>query len=309
MWQRDPQELLESPPSSRRPQRVGYRFATIAALVRFHRYPLSAASALVDAWERYVRYAMASGKPPESTADHLVRFERHQAAPWGGRRDPQGRVPRDAIDQAIADDLRARAREIAREDPEHARELRLQADALDPDPARDPQRSSRPRSKAKGTDSRSPGRTASQGQTRRGGLRARTMQVSAQGIPFEQCPRGTRLQALMLPKARYSLATAVRFAEAHGFFLAADRDGDGVPDNVEASKNWIRVSLVPSGLFERRSFRNILLSERYELRGVIGCPRVEIAGRGRRGVQRVVVPELPAREREELTPQRRRRVA
>lgn len=135
---RDPSDL---PPSSRRPQRVGFRFATIAALVRRAGYTPRKAEDLVDAWTRYVRYSLYSGKTPESTAEHLVRFEHYQHDPWS--RDPaRQRVTSEAVNTAIADDLRTRARQLAIDDPAHARELLRQADAI---AKRDPQSSRRQR--------------------------------------------------------------------------------------------------------------------------------------------------------------------
>ena len=139
MWLRDPQAIeLEMPPSSRRPERRGFRFAVMAALVRHERYPLAEAEDLVGAWDRYVRYAYASGKSPESTAEHLARFERYQQPPWA--RDPQRRgpvtvgvrrnVPREDVDEVIAQDLRKRASDLMDEDPEHARILLEEAEAL-----------------------------------------------------------------------------------------------------------------------------------------------------------------------------------
>jgi hypothetical protein len=76
------------PPSSRRGERMGYRFATVAALVRSARMSPSSAARLVEDWERYVRFRMRAGDSPESTAAELTRFERQQfAQPWGARRD------------------------------------------------------------------------------------------------------------------------------------------------------------------------------------------------------------------------------
>ena len=68
------------PPSSRRGERVGYRFATAAALVRSARITPPEAQRMVNEWTRYVRYRMLQGKTPESTARHLVRFESQRLA-------------------------------------------------------------------------------------------------------------------------------------------------------------------------------------------------------------------------------------
>ena len=60
-------ELL--PPSSRSGRRVGYRFATVASLVRFERMPVREAERVVDEWSRYVRARMRQGKSAASTAE------------------------------------------------------------------------------------------------------------------------------------------------------------------------------------------------------------------------------------------------
>ena len=77
------------PPSSRRGERVGYRFATAAALVRSARITPPEAQRMVNEWARYVRYRMLQGKTAESTARHLVRFESQRLA--RPARDPQRR--------------------------------------------------------------------------------------------------------------------------------------------------------------------------------------------------------------------------
>lgn len=75
--------------------RPSYRFATAVALVKQARLSPSEAERLVSAWSSYVRYRMVEGKSPESTAEHLVRFERQGLArPFAAdhsRRDPSPR--------------------------------------------------------------------------------------------------------------------------------------------------------------------------------------------------------------------------
>ena len=183
------------------------------------------AGRLADDWRRYVHARRKAGKSPESTAEHIARFERqHLAHPWPQARDPERRVRRKS-------------------------------------------------------------------RTRTGAGEAR---ISARGIPYRQCARGTRLQALMFPKTHYTLTRARAWAQEHEFVLR----------KVEESPNWVRVQLVPSTLFEKGSFRNIEISERHHVRGIIGCPRAEIAGRStRRGVRGV---DAPLRR---LEVERRRRVA
>ena len=85
---------VDAPPSSRRPQRASYRFATLAALVRHQRLSPAAAEQLVRAWARYVAYAERSGKDPVSTSSHLVRFERFQHARDADRNGSDRRVRR-----------------------------------------------------------------------------------------------------------------------------------------------------------------------------------------------------------------------
>ena len=72
---------LDAPPSSRRPQRVGYRFATTAALVRHERMRPTDAKRLVDEWASYVRHGMTIGKDPADTAAQLARFSRSSRPP------------------------------------------------------------------------------------------------------------------------------------------------------------------------------------------------------------------------------------
>ena len=84
-------ELL--PPSSRSGRRVGYRFATVASLVRFERMPVREAERVVDEWGRYVRARMRQGKSPASTAEHIARFERQRlSSPFRRARDPGPRI-------------------------------------------------------------------------------------------------------------------------------------------------------------------------------------------------------------------------
>lgn len=85
---RDPD--LDAPPSSRR-GRVGYRFATVAALVRTERMPLVHAERLVDEWERYVASQLRSGETPAVTAENIARFEKQRLQkPYrAAKRDPK----------------------------------------------------------------------------------------------------------------------------------------------------------------------------------------------------------------------------
>lgn len=202
------------PPSSRSGRRVGYRFATIAALVRQERLPLHTAERMVDDWERYVRGRMREGRSPSATAEHIARFERQRLArPYPTtRRDPEAPRRPDA------------PRRIGRE-----------------------------------------------------------VRVSARGIPFRQCPRGTRLQAIMFPKERYTVRSAQHWAEQHRFVVR----------ELEEMPNFVRIQLLPSRIFERGSFRNIELSERFGIRGIIGCPLVDVRGRSTgRGARPVPAKQL-----------------
>lgn len=63
---------------------MGYRFATVAALVRGTRMHLPEAERIVDDWSPYVRSRMLRNESPESTAKHLARFETQKRT----RRDP-----------------------------------------------------------------------------------------------------------------------------------------------------------------------------------------------------------------------------
>lgn len=131
--------------------------------------------------------------------------------------------------------------------------------------------------------------------------------ISARGVAFTVCPHPTRLQALMFPKTHYDLRSARAWAEGRRPGTK-QRSQPFAVRKIEQTDNWIRVQIVPSSLFQKRSFRNIVLSEKYNVRGIIGCPLVEISGRStRRGVRGAEVPQAPQRipGREE----RRRRVA
>lgn len=108
----------------------GFRFATIAALIRQEGYPHAAAESLMRAWERYARYAMMSGKSPEDTAKHLARFERYQRTPWS--RDPRGHgAPPEVVDHQIAEDLRRHALTLENSDPEHSHAVYSVADKIE----------------------------------------------------------------------------------------------------------------------------------------------------------------------------------
>ena len=100
-------------PSQRNPT-IGFRFATVAALIR-HGYSHGKAEALVKTWERYARYAMLSGKTPDNTARHLAKFEQFQS-PWSSR-DPDRRER--LVNREIAKDPRRHAASVS--SGEHAR--------------------------------------------------------------------------------------------------------------------------------------------------------------------------------------------
>ena len=108
----------------------------------------------------------------------------------------------------------------------------------------------------------------------RGGVRkdAGQTRISAKGIPYKICPRGTRLQALLLPRANYNEAQARAWAVARGMR----------PIKVTTEANHVRVRLHDPRFFVRESFRLIPLRgyERHGIRGLIGCPRVAIVKGG-----------------------------
>lgn len=287
---RDPQDVeLETPPSSRRFERVGFRFAVIAALVRHERYPLPEAEELVRAWERYVRYAYLSEKSPESTAEHLARFNYYL---WKSEteRDPQRRggvtvhtargagplgtrrnVPREHVDEAIAADLRMRAADLMDEEPEHARLLLEEAQALSPRAGRGPVTPRDPQSRRRKKPAK---RSAARGRPRppepiRGvGLNrlapAGQRRISARGNEFRVCSRGTEIVSLIFPFAM-SVVAAEIWARNHGFRF----------EDLEfpETTGTIRAPQRRSQDFVPGSFRTIMVSTKDDIRAVIGCPR------------------------------------
>jgi len=112
---------------------------------------------------------------------------------------------------------------------------------------------------------------------KRGGVKPGETRISAKGIPFTVCPRGTKLQALLFPGERYSVSSARAWAKGHGFSI----------HKVEEMRNFVRVVLLPSKLFTKGSYRLIPLkgAERHGIRGLIGCPRFAILKGGARGVR------------------------
>ena len=208
--------------------RPSYRFATAVALVKQARLSPNEAERLVNAWSRYVRYRMQEGKSPESTAEHLVRFERQQLArPFAGNGSQR-----------------------------------------DPQPRRNQRQNQNQNRSAK-----------SSGETR----------ISARGIPFRVCPRGTRIQTLLFPADLYTAAQAERWAREHGFRVR----------KLDETQNYVRIRQEPVDLFAKGSFRTIDLRgiERHGIRAVIGCPRFAVITGGR------------GRQRQRQQPEERRRVA
>ena len=228
------------------------------------------AQRLVEEWARYVNYRRRNHKTPQSTAEHIHRFETQRLAqPWGARRDPSRNH---VLLSDVARDMRRAGwsdKEIlgayadsssSRRDPQRGR--RTQGTRRDPAPRRMPQ------ALASVTHLRKrPGSPrAGAGQPR----------VSAKGIPYSRCGHGLRLQAVFFPRAYYTVASAKAWARKHDF----------VQRKVEETPNFIRIQLVPSELFMKGSFRNIPLSEKHHIRGLVGCPRVSIGGlSSRRGVK------------------------
>jgi hypothetical protein len=104
--------------------------------------------------------------------------------------------------------------------------------------------------------------------THRGVVKTR-MRVSAKGIPYNVCPRGMRLQALLFPKPKYSAQRARAWAKSHGHRVL----------QVEDMPNNVRVRVLPSSSFVKGSFRVIQLKgyERHAIRGYVACPRFAIA--------------------------------
>ena len=152
-----------------------------------------------------------------------------------------------------------------------------------PPPARD-------RGRSRQRFSHDPARLSRAERTRTAGIE----RISDKGIPYRTCPRGTRLQALMFPRTHYTPARARAWASKHDFTVR----------KLEEGPNWIRIQLSPSKLFQKGSFRNIIISERHNVRGLICCPLIEIGGRStRRGVRPVEVP------RRRITVEERRRRA
>ena len=232
-----------APPSSRRPT-VGFRFATIASLVRHQRYPIRDAERLVDDWRRYVRYAMLSGKSPTSTAEHLVRFEHILASTPQPKRDPQRRgavtigrrrhVPREYVDQAIAEDLRKRAWELVDDDPEHARELFRMSEEIGAD-TRDPQRRLGPL----------PVGTPSETSRRR------------------TCGRGVEPVTLIFPAG--STAAEVRAWTKRNGFSSTQLEFPGT--------GTIRATQRPSSDFVKGTFGTKILSPKDNILAVFACPK------------------------------------
>ena len=263
------------PPSSRSGERAGYQFATVAALVRGARMQFPDAQRLVEEWARYVSYRRRNHKTPQSTAAHIHRFETQRLAqPWGARRDGRGGRLDPHIEALLNDPVARDMRRHGWSDKEIVavhRDMMSAQRALHPgrrDPAR---RAPEPVPKAPKSGTR-----LRRGRTPREG--AGEQRVSAKGIPYTRCPRGTRMQAIVFPKPRYTLVKARAWAKAHDF----------VARKIEESPNFVRIQLVPSELFVKGSFRNIPMSERFGIRQIIGCPKVEVAGRSsRRGVRPV----------------------
>ena len=80
------------PPSSRSARRVGYRFATIASLVRQERMSVREAEGLADEWMMFVRAQQRSGVDPAETAAMLGELaRRRQSSRPRSSRDPARR--------------------------------------------------------------------------------------------------------------------------------------------------------------------------------------------------------------------------
>lgn len=128
---------------------IGFRFATVAALIRQEGYSHARAEKVLRAWEPYARYAMMSGKTPASTAEHLARFERYQPLSTSLGRDSshaarRGFLAADAheearalVDQQIAADLRRHAEAIEDDNPAHAQIIHRTADTIETTPVSD----------------------------------------------------------------------------------------------------------------------------------------------------------------------------
>ena len=228
---------------------LGFRFATAAALIDHEGYTGEETEHLLREWERYARYAMISGKSPASTAEHLARFERYQrGAPL--QRDPSNtRIPNRRmrrvsdvdVDDAIVDDLRRRATMIYNDDPEHAREILAVARTIQNE--RDPS-----------IDIDKPRIAADVVQ--------RNTQRDVDRTP--RCSRGTEIVSLIFP-SDFDERSVRRWTRKHDF----------TSDNLEFPRTTgsIRAPQRDTRDFERGSFRTIVLSERENIRAVIGCPR------------------------------------
>ena len=231
------------------PLGFGFRYATAASLIDREGYTGEETEHLLREWERYARYAMMSGKSPASTAEHLARFERYQALPGGAplQRDPKGtrsptnrrlrRVSDVDVDAAIADDLRRRATMIYNDDPEHAQEIFAVARAIQSE------------------------RDASIDKAR---LAADVVQKRDAERTAPRCARGTEVVSLIFP-SDFDERAVRAWTREHGF--------ENHALEFPRTTGSIRAPQRDTRDFERGSFRTIVLSDRENIRAVIGCPK------------------------------------
>lgn len=237
------------PPSSRSARRVGYRFATIASLVRQERMSVREAEGLADEWMMFVRAQQRSGVDPAETASMLGELaRRRQSSRPRSSRDPARRKrarPSETVlerarrgfhrmtEEEVRDMAEAMSRPIKRPAPSRSRKV-----GRDPDPGR--QILNRPGA----------------GQNR----------ISERGFPYRVCRYGLQRHALLFPLARYTMAEAKRWAREHGAPIY----------QVEQKANFIHIRLNKKELFVPNSFRNIELLpfKRDGVRVLVACPRL-----------------------------------
>ena len=240
---------------------LGFRSATAAALIDEEGYTDDEAEHLLHEWERYARYAMMSGKSPVSTAEHLARFERFQrGAPLQraqqrdskDKRAPKSRRRRIRhvsdvdVNAAIADDLRRRAKMIYNDNPEHAREILAVARTIQSERDEPNIDTARIAADVVQQGARPPARDPRSGRT------------------APRCPRGTEIVSLIFP-SDFDARGVREWTREHGF----TSKGLEFPPTTGS----IRAPQRDTSDFERGSFRTIVLSERENIRAVIGCPR------------------------------------
>ena len=264
--------------------RASYRFVTAASLVRHHRILPDEAGRMVREWDRYVRHRHERGKSPESTAEHLVRFERQRIAkpyPSSARRDGLRRwsseersrvrapVTPELADRMIADSLRREAAEHAeRGHPLRAAALVEEAEEIDHRSRRDVGQRRRRRSPLV-QKKRLPPRFSPHA--------ARSLDVTRRLDRRPFCRAGTETATLIFPPgtSEREVRTWIERNGQRGRVRFTGID-------VSPTTGSVRVRQRNPNDFIEDSFATILLSPRSGVRAVIGCPRPERERAGRR---------------------------